>query len=140
VGTFGHADRGQGWSMGVADWSRLPPERLGGQVRWDVVQEQGDVVRRRAAGAFVTLAPRLLVAGVGPPVVRRLAWPWDHPGHQDQQVHRQPVADSGAVKPPNDWATTTRSARSPMASTTVSAYSGSPAESSSEGRSGATTS
>jgi hypothetical protein len=35
---------------------------------------------------------RLLVAGVGPPVVRRLAWPWDHPGHQDQQVHRQSVA------------------------------------------------
>jgi GNAT superfamily N-acetyltransferase len=47
---------------------------------------------------------------------------------------------SGAVNPPNDWATTTSPVRSPMASTTVSAYSDSPAESSSQGRSGATTS
>src|SRR5918995_3240280 len=49
-------------------------------------------------------------------------------------------ATSGAVKPPNDWATTTRSFRPPMASTTVSAYSGRPAASSSHGKSGATTS
>src|SRR5919106_402762 len=47
---------------------------------------------------------------------------------------------SGAVKPPNDWPTTTRSVRSPTASSTVCAYSESPAESSSHGRSGATTS
>ena len=45
-------------------------------------------------------------------------------------------ATSGAVKPPSDWATSTRSSRrSPMASTTASAYSAKPAASSSHGRS-----
>jgi predicted esterase len=47
---------------------------------------------------------------------------------------------SGAVKPPSEWATTIRSVRSPIASTTVSAYSDRPAESSSHGGSGTTTS
>ena len=46
----------------------------------------------------------------------------------------------GAVNPPADWATTTRSVLSPIASTTVSAYSERPAESSWQGRSGATVS
>jgi hypothetical protein len=49
-------------------------------------------------------------------------------------------ATSGAVKAPNDWATRISPVRSPIASTTVSAYSVSPADSSSQGRSAATTS
>src|SRR5579859_8050484 len=47
---------------------------------------------------------------------------------------------SGAVNPPADCATTTRPVLSPAAAATVSAYSGRPAESSSQGRSGATVS
>ena len=47
---------------------------------------------------------------------------------------------SGAVNPASDCATTTTSRRSPIASTTQSAYSPSPAESSATGRSTATTS
>ena len=47
---------------------------------------------------------------------------------------------SGDVNAPSDWATTTRSVLSPIASITASAYSGRPAESSSHGRSGAATS
>src|SRR6266545_5955754 len=47
---------------------------------------------------------------------------------------------SGAVKPPSDCATTTRSVRFPIAPTTASVYSASPAASSSHGRSGATVS
>lgn len=47
---------------------------------------------------------------------------------------------SGAVNPPRDCPTTTRSVRSPTASTTVSTYSGRPARTSSPGRSTETTS
>ena len=50
------------------------------------------------------------------------------------------VHTRGAVNPPRDWATTARSVRSPTASTTTSAYTDNPASSSSQGRSGATTS
>src|SRR4029453_12879544 len=46
---------------------------------------------------------------------------------------------SGAVKPPNDWATTISWSRSPIALGTGSAYSPRPAGSFSTGRSGATT-
>src|SRR6266851_5211199 len=47
---------------------------------------------------------------------------------------------SGAVKPPSDWPTTMSWRRSPIALTTMSVYSASPAELSAAGRSGATTS
>src|SRR5262245_57133969 len=47
---------------------------------------------------------------------------------------------SGAVNPPNDCATITRRVRSPIASTTALVYSAQPADSSSHGRSTATTS
>src|SRR5215213_627010 len=47
---------------------------------------------------------------------------------------------SGAVKAPSECATRTRSPRSPIAATSVSAYSARPADSSSTGRSTATTS
>src|SRR6266542_507091 len=47
---------------------------------------------------------------------------------------------NGAVRPPSECATTTRSVRFPIASTTASVYSASPAASSSHGRSGATVS
>jgi hypothetical protein len=58
------------------------------------------------------------------------------------RLHRSdaPSHTSGAVNPPRDWATTTRSVRSPIAPTTASAYSDSPAESSPAGRSTATAS
>jgi hypothetical protein len=44
-------------------------------------------------------------------------------------------ATSGAVNPPSDWATSTRSSRPSIASTTLRVYSGRPAPSSSPGRS-----
>src|SRR3954454_4510761 len=55
-------------------------------------------------------------------------------------IRRESTASAtiGATYPPNDWATTTTSRRSGSASTTVEAYSASPAASSSTGRSGAT--
>ena len=82
------------------------------------------------------------VAGVGPPLTRGLAGTRHHRGDEHQQLGRpRGPRPACAVKPPSECATTTTWSRSPIASTTVCGVLGSsPAESSSHGRSTATTS
>ena len=77
---------------------------------------------RRARPARARLVP----AGVGPPVARRLARPRHHRGDQDHQVDGHPFAHERRGESAERLRTTTRSVRSPIASTTVSAYSAKP--------------
>src|SRR6266542_3852795 len=91
----------------------LPPaplQRLRRELRRNVLVEQGDVV-------LVPLLPLLPVPRVRPVFGRRLSRRGDHRRDQDQELHRHPIAP-----------------------TTASVYSASPAASSSHGRSGTTVS
>ena len=54
-------------------------------------------------------------------------WPRHHRRDQDEQRDRHPGADQRRREPARDWATRIRSGRSPIASTTASAYSCNPA-------------
>jgi hypothetical protein len=67
-------------------------QRLGGQVRRDVVEE-GDGVARGPALALVPLALGLFVAGRCPPVLGCLTRQWDQARQQHQQLHGRPLAD-----------------------------------------------
>ena len=136
VGTSGQAASGHGSSITRPDWSR------GGS---DAASTSGGTSWRKSVSSLSSGSPWAAIASAQP------TWPHQSPpvspGSGIIAVTRTisstgtRSATNGAVKPPSDWATSTRSSRrSPMASTTASVYSANPAESSSHGRSIATTS
>ena len=84
----------------------------------------------------VVTAP--LVARIRPPLCEELAWRGIIAATRTRSSTGTRAQTSGAVKPPSECPTTTRSLRSPTAWTTVSTYSDQPADASSLGRSTAT--
>jgi len=107
---------------------------------WNVVQEIGREVELSVAPGFGGPTLCGLRADVAPPLAR------GSPGvgiiALIKTSSRTEIRShtSGAVKPPIDWATRTTSGAPAAAATTMSAYSASPADSSSPGRSTAITS
>jgi hypothetical protein len=131
VGTDGQASSGHGARPGAGLIARLAAS-LFGQGRGDILVDQV------LSGVPLRLpAHDLIEAGVGGPVVRSLSRGRHHPGHQDQHVDGNPGGYQRRGDPPKDCATTIRPRRPPIALTTVSACAASPAESSSQGKSGA---
>ena len=126
--------------------ARLVPhgtgQKLGRHLRRNVVQELGFDVefaigRTTLRDGEVPMG--LLKSGIGPPIARSLTGRGTMAATRTINSTGMRSHTNGAVKPAIDWATRTTSDRSPIASTTTSAYSARPAESSSHGRSAATT-
>ena len=100
----------------------FPPSRLGGERGRDVVVED-------------VLVTALFVPGVCPPVCEELAGCGIIAATRTRRSTGTCAVTRGAVKPPSECPTTTRSLWSPTAWTTVPAYCIQPAEASSQGRS-----